>query len=153
MHSDGAFMDKSNAAAIIMDKLRIATVDHMTHVNNLDSIFEYGLLAHNNPHKKIDISNKEVNLRRNSNEPIYNKSIHDYVPLYFNPRNAMLYKTQKEFGDEIIILAFNRNTILLENSLFTNGNAASDHTLFSNDITELEHQGVVVGMIKPMLMR
>lgn len=133
-------MNKS-AALAIMDKLRIATIDHMTHINNIDSIFKYGLLSHNNPHKTIDISNQEVNQRRNRNEPIYNRNVHDYVPLYFNPRNAMLYRNQKNFGDEVVILAFNRDTILLENSLFTNGNAASDHTLYSNDIAELEHKG------------
>ena len=127
-----------NAALAIMDKLRIATIDHMTHIDNLDSIFEHGLLAHNNPYKKIDISNQEVNQRRNRKEPIYNRNTHDYVPLYFNPRNAMLYRNQKQFGDAIVILAFKKDTILLENTLFTNGNAASDGTKCSNDISELE---------------
>jgi len=129
-----------NSALSIIEKVGIATIDHMTHIDNLDSIFKNGLLAHNNPHKKIDISNKEVNDRRNKLEPIYNKNIHDYVPLYFNPRNAMLYRNQRKFGDEVVILAFNKNTILLDNSFFTNGNVASNHTLYSNDIKELEHE-------------
>ena len=132
-------MDKNSSLAII-EKVGIGTIDHMTHIDNLGSIFENGLLAHNNPYKEIDISNKKVNDRRNTEEPIYNRNLHDYVPLYFNPRNAMLYKTQMEFGDEIIILGFKSDTILLENSLFTNGNAASNHTLYSNDIRELEHE-------------
>ena len=117
-----------NSALSIIEKVGIATIDHMTHIDNLDSIFKNGLLAHNNPYKKIDISNKEVNDRRNKLEPIYNKNIHDYVPLYFNPRNAMLYRNQRKFGDAVVILAFNKNTILLDNSFFT------------NDIKELEHE-------------
>lgn len=132
-------MDKNSALAII-EKVGIATIDHMTHIDNLGSIFKNGLLAHNNPYKKIDISNKEVNDRRNKKEPIYNRNVHDYVPLYFNPRNAMLYRNKIKFGDAIVILAFKSDTILLENSFFTNGNVASDHTLYSNDIRELEHE-------------
>lgn len=132
-------MDKNSSLAII-EKMRIASLDHMTHIDNLGSIFKSGLLAHNNPFKKIDISNREVNDRRNKKDPIYNKNIHDYVPLYFNPRNAMLYRNQIKFGDAIVILAFKKDTILLENSFFTNGNVASNHTLYSNDIRELEHE-------------
>ena len=132
-------MDR-NSALDIIERVGIATIDHMTHIDNLGSIFEYGLLAHNNPYKKVDISNKEVNDRRNKEEPIYNRNVHDYVPLYFNPRNAMLYRNKMEFSDAIVILAFKNDTILLENSFFTNGNVASDHTLYSNDIRELEHE-------------
>ena len=137
-------MDKNSALSII-EKVGIATIDHMTHIDNLGSIFKNGLLAHNNPYKKIDISNKEVNDRRNKIEPIYNRNVHDYVPLYFNPRNAMLYRNKMKFDDKIVILAFKNDTILLENSFFTNGNVASDHTLYSNDIKELEHEVLELG--------
>lgn len=129
-----------NSALAIIKKVGIASIDHMTHIDNLDSIFKNGLLAHNNPYKKIDISNKEVNERRNKLDPIYKRNIHDYVPLYFNPRNAMLYRNQRIFGDGVVILAFNNNIILQDNSFFTNGNVASNHTLYSNDINELEHE-------------
>ena len=116
----------------ILEMNNIATIDHMIHIKNLDTILKYGLFAHNNPYKKIDISNKEVNNRRNAIEPIYEKSIHEYVPFYFNPRNAMLYRNQKEFGEDIIILGFSNEKVI-----FTNANAAADDTLFTNDITEL----------------
>ena len=109
----------------------------MTHIDNLDSILKYGLLSHNNSYKKVDISNKEVNSRRNKLEPIYNKNLHDYVPFYFNPRNAMLYRNQKMFDENIIILGFSKDLLLLEDSIFTNGNAASDDTIYSNDINYL----------------
>lgn len=129
-------MSRDEALAII-ESTRIATIDHMTHINNLDSILEHGLLAHNNPHKKVDISNQEVNSRRNKIEHIYNRNIHDYVPLYFNPRNAMLYRNQKMFGDSIIVLAFDKDLLLSKNSIFTNGNAASDNTSYFNNIKDL----------------
>ncbi|MEI6333339.1 MAG: DUF4433 domain-containing protein [Methylococcaceae bacterium] len=130
-------MSSDEALAIIEKSTRIATIDHMTHIDNLDSILEHGLLSHNNPHKKVDISNQEVNSRRNKIEPIYNRNIHNYVPLYFNPRNAMLYRNQKMFGDSIIVLAFDKDLLLSENSIFTNGNAASDNTSYFNNINDL----------------
>lgn len=82
---------------------------HMTHIENLQSIFEHGLLPHNNLYKKQDISNIEVNCRRRRLDPIYKRSLHDYVPFYFNPRNAMLYSVQSKYKDEIVILKFRRD--------------------------------------------
>lgn len=111
------------------------TLDHITHVDNLDSIIERGLLAHNNPYKKVDISNQDVNARRKTTEPIYDKSMHDYVPLYFNPRNAMLYRNQAEHGNNVIVLGFMPEILLLDKQIIiTDGNAASGSTLCSEKI-------------------
>ncbi|MCK4493230.1 MAG: DUF4433 domain-containing protein [Methylococcales bacterium] len=126
-------MDRGEALTIISNA-KIATINHMTHINNLDSIFKHGLLSHNNLYKKVDISNQEVNSRRNKIEPIYHRNIHDYVPLYFNPRNAMLYRNQKIFKDYVVVLAFDKDLLLFKNSIFTNGNAASNNTLYFNNI-------------------
>ncbi len=122
-----------------LENLAPSNLYHMTHIDNLSSIFEHGLLAHNNSCQKVDISNQSVNARRASiYEPIFNRSLHDYVPFYFNPRNAMLYKTQIEYGRNIVILTFDSEILLQENSLFTMGNAASRSTRYSNDIDKLE---------------
>jgi len=109
--------------------MKIKYLKHMTHINNLDSIFKYGLLSHNNKFQKIDISNKEVNKRRNKIEPIFHRNLHDYVPFYFNPKNAMLYKTEKEFGSDIIILYFNFN-IINNNTIFSYHNASKKMAKF-----------------------
>lgn len=112
---------------------------HMVHVKNLPSIIEHDLLSHNLAHKTLDfkvedISNQDVNSRR--------EQFHDYVPFYFNPRNAMLYSTQSRFSDNIIILGFELKKFFkyfLEkyatgdgNFKFSNGNLARDVT----DVTE-----------------
>ena len=121
----------------ILKQCEIATIDHMTHIKNLESILKYGLFSHNNLYKKIDISNQDVNNRRSELEPIYQKSIHEYVPFYFNARNAMLYRNQKKFGNKIIILGFSNEIVFHDKVIFTNANAAADNTFFTNDITEL----------------
>jgi hypothetical protein len=114
---------------------------HITHIDNLENIFKYGLLSHNNKHKKIDISNRDVNARRHKIETIYLKSIHDYVPLYFNPRNAMLYRNQMEHDSNIIILALNPTSIIdnyKDSFIFSNQNCSTDGVIFFNELEKLK---------------
>jgi hypothetical protein len=111
--------------------LNIVTIDHMTHIDNLSGILTHGLLAHDNHYKKVDISNREVNNRRTSPETVYQRPIHDYVPFYFNARNAMLYRNQKEFGDAVIVLGFNTSLIETSGTVFANANASCEGTQFS----------------------
>jgi hypothetical protein len=109
---------------------------HITHIDNISTIFKYGLLAHNNKYQIKDISDNQVNSRRNRIEPIYRKNVHSYVPFYFNPKNAMLYK-RKEIQDDIIILAFEKSLIELNGAIFTDGNASSCYSTFYKDIVNL----------------
>lgn len=117
-----------------LDNYDFTSLDHMTHIDNLDSIFKYGLQAHGNPYKKRDISNTEVNGRRERKESVYGRKIHDYVPFYFNPRNAMMYRNKDE---DVVILAFSKKLLLKENVLFTDRNAATDSVHFYHNIDDL----------------
>jgi len=121
----------------LIEKLDIDSLMHMTHFNNLRSILDKGLLPHNNTSQTIDISNSIVNARRARQENIHNHSIHDYVPFYFNVKNAMLYQVQKEFGSNVVILSFKKEVILSPKVIFSNGNAAARDSVFSFDINDL----------------
>jgi len=121
-----------------LDKYNINFLYHMTHIANLDSILKYGLLAHNNPYKQQDISNKQVNSRRSHRETIYYRKVHDYVPFYFNPRNAMLYRNLQKYGDDIIILKFRRELLLQKDTIFTNKNASTDSVKYFNNFKDLD---------------
>ena len=114
----------------MIEKNTLYSLDHMTHINNLNSILKYGLLSHNNPYKQVDISNFEVNSRREVREGVYGRKIHDYVPFYFNPRNAMMYRNKDL---PVIILAFNSELIYQNNVLFTDKNAATYGVRFYNN--------------------
>jgi len=119
-------------------KMNIDYLYHMTHISNLDSIFEYGLKSHGNKYVKIDISNKDVNKRREVNETIYRHKIHDYVPFYFNPRNAMMFVRKEE---DIVILAFDKNLFLKNRDkkvIFTDRNASTEDVLFYKDLKDLD---------------
>jgi hypothetical protein len=96
---------------------------HLTHIKNLISILDQGLKCHNDAPSHIDISDQAVNSLRDR-EIKYFGNLHDYVPLYFNPRNAMLSVTCKKFNDEIIILEIKKEIITKDNTLFCQGNAA-----------------------------
>lgn len=116
---------------------------HMVHVKNLPSIIEHDLLSHNLAHKTLDfkvkdISNQNVNSRR--------EEFHDYVPFYFNPRNAMLYSTQSRFSDNIIILGFElkqffkyflKKYYTIGDFGFSNGNIARNDTDTTGNIKQL----------------
>lgn len=120
----------------IFDFYHIDAVYHMTHIDNVVSILEHGLLAHGNGRTQMDISNRSVNVRRMRREPIHHKSIHSYVPFYINPTNAMLY-SRKDMQDDIVIFAFDRELINESDAIFTDGNAASASTHFYSDIDAL----------------
>ena len=73
----------------------MSEIFHMTDSNNLKNILLHGLQNHYNTYRQVYIRNQEViNARREKVEQIYGHKIHDYVPFYFNPRNAMLYKNR-----------------------------------------------------------
>ena len=125
----------------VLNDYHIQYLFHMTEISNLSNIFEHGLLSHNEAHSKglnqVDIALQDVNQRRASKRPIYGISLHDFVPMYFNPKNPMLYK-RSEKQNQIVILAIDRRAIYQDKSMFTDGNAASGPTNFYNELKNLE---------------
>ncbi|MES2704285.1 MAG: DarT ssDNA thymidine ADP-ribosyltransferase family protein [Bacteroidota bacterium] len=125
-----------------LDRFRIEYLYHMTHKNNLQNIIQNGLLSHNqarnNGLTQVDIADSQVNDRRSRNEPIYQRSIHDYVPLYFNPKNPMLFR-RGNIQNDIVILAIDRSLLYQPHTVFTNGNAAATATLFYSNPNSLSN--------------
>lgn len=109
---------------------------HMTHIDNLSNIMNEGLFPHNLINEYHDISNSSVNQKRQMKEPVFNRSIHDYVPFYFNVRNAMLYAVQSKHQRKIIILELDPNICLRKNVLFTFKNAACNNSVFYQFVQE-----------------
>lgn len=115
----------------LLDRLHIRLF-HMTHIDNVNHILEKGLLSHSKVDKYTNISDRNVNSLRDRTEHYHDSKIHDYVPFYFNPRNAMLYRMQKEHHSNIIILEIDKKIIIKDYTLFSKGNAArKDSSLIS----------------------
>ena len=109
-------------------------VYHMTHIENLETIIQHGLMGHGNPYQARDISNKEVNERRSHREPVYKKPVHDYVPFYFNPRNAMMYSRQNE---PLVLLALKGSVIGRRGVIFTDRNASTNSANYYRGFDQL----------------
>ena len=113
---------------------------HFTHVDNMPSIREHGLLSHNAAQQaglvSADISDPNVQERRRNISLLGGQPLHDYVPLYFNPRNPMLY-VRRGIQDHLVILFFDRELLVQDGVVFTDGNAASAPTNFFNDVSRL----------------
>lgn len=125
----------------IFDYYEIDGLYHFTHVHHVQSIFKNGLRSHNNSHElglvRNDISNPEVQ-RLRSQRSIGGRPLHDYVPLYFNPRNAMLFDVFRNHTlVDIAIIRLPRNLLLQKGVWFTDGNAANTPTISYDRLEDL----------------
>lgn len=108
---------------------------YITHVKNLPSILDKGILAH----AKIEelgvlstpIYNQEIVNNRKEKFTPNRKSLWDYANLYFQPRNPMMYRIVHEKAKEDLVVVGVRKRVLQEQDVvITDGNAANDPTLF-----------------------
>ena len=110
------------------------SLKHIVHKNNLENIFKFGLLSHNEVYRNglliEDISMQEIQERRHLKmipNAIY--FLHDCASLYFNNKNPMLYK-RYQLQNDLLILLIKPEIILNNNVYFTDGNASAKNTNF-----------------------
>ena len=118
----------------------VTSLWHMTHIRNVPSIMQYGLLAHRSPKlqllKPTDISDPDVQQWRKRVDPHYSRSLHEYVPFYINPRNPMLYR-RKDIQREICFIEVAVAALEGEKYLISDGNAASRSSEFYDSYEDL----------------
>jgi len=125
----------------LLTKIPFGGLFYITHLDNVASILNLGILSHNLAHSKgfvsTDISNQQVNARRNRVAPNLGGNIHDYTPLYFNHKNPMLYTLCKNSDrNKLILLKVNPHILLADNVSFSDGNASVRSTKFYKNIDE-----------------
>ena len=126
----------------IFDYYEIDGLYHFTHVNHLQTIYLEGLYSHNIAYQREvvqhDISNYDVQDLR-AQRIIGGRPLHDYVPLYFNPRNAMMYDVFKNHTlVDIVLLRLPRKLLLQKGVWFTDGNAANTPTSSYDSLEDLD---------------
>lgn len=114
---------------------------HIVHFENVESILLDGILSHNEAYRrgliKTDVSLQDVQLRRSRiHDPIFKRQLHDYASLYFYPRNPMLYYL-KDLQNELVMIGVDFRVLGYDNTIFTDGNAASNETNFYFDVSDL----------------
>jgi len=115
--------------------LKLRGLYYITHINNLPSILEKGILCHRKiKEDKIEFTRiydeDIIALRRNKNLPD-GRNLWDFVNLYFQPRNAMLYRVIFFSGinlEDIIVIGLKYSILNREDIFITTGNAASYNT-------------------------
>lgn len=113
---------------------------YICHVNNLHSILQEGLLSHNSVQafKPETIYDKGIiNFRKDIKpNPEKNETLWDFANLYFNARNAMLYRVIHEQNlKNIAIIQFNKSILDYaknNDSHISIGNAAHSESSFTD---------------------
>jgi len=126
--------------------LKLRGLYYITHIDNLPSILEKGILSHNKiieeNIKFTPIYDADIVATRKEKKVIEGKNLWDFVNLYFQPRNAMLYRVVF-FGnvskEDIIIIGLKSSILENKNTFITTGNAASPQTEFiSSNVSNIK---------------
>jgi hypothetical protein len=109
----------------------ISELHYLTHIENLASITDKGILSHvlsrEVPHQKIDMP--EVQKKREGKPIPGGRQLHEYANLYFSARNPMLYK-RKDRHTELCVLRVSIEVLDIPGVVIATGNAASDYVAF-----------------------
>ncbi len=106
----------------------------MTSISNLESILINGLMSHrqlsDNSFQYTNVSNAQIQTRRENIFIQGDRSIHEYVPFYFTRRSPMLLNIlNRKIADQFDMIYF---AISLENVLGISGTVFSDRAVNSN---------------------
>ena len=117
---------------------------YITHIDNLPSILDKGILAHERI-KELDVPstpiyNQEIVRRRKEKSTPDRKSLWNYANLYFQPRNPMMYcLVQQQEKEDLVVVGVRKGVLQEKDVVITDGNAANDPTRFYS-----QSEGLVV---------
>ena len=108
---------------------------YITHIDNLPSILNKGILAHERIKEldvpSIPIYNQEIVRRRKEKSTPDGKSLWNYANLYFQPRNPMMYcLVQQQEKEGLVVVGVRKGVLQEKDVVITDGNAANDPTRF-----------------------
>ncbi len=136
-----------------MRREAITELHYIAPIENLESIFEKGILSHNDAtqFKKADVSMQGVQDRR-AHKVIpatamgQARKIHDCTNVYFNAKNPMLSCRRKE-KESICVLRLKPGLLDLPNAVVSDSNAATNDARFFKAAEGLNHlaDGILYG--------
>lgn len=131
----------------VKNKYELGPLQHMTSIQNLESILSMGALVAKNKVIQngttiVDISNSDVQAgRANKIVPGTNLNLHDFVPLYWGRRTPMSFVNQ-ERNEEIIFLRYSADILQKHDCYLTDGNAYDAKSSFRK-FTQLDDIKIV----------
>jgi hypothetical protein len=126
-----------------MKKNDIKSLYYITHIDNLLSILQQGILSHEQvEERKVSFApiydSGIVSKRKEKATPNQN-SLWKYANLYFQPRNPMMYRVIHDKNKrDIAVVGVSPNVLKGKDVLITDGNAANDPTQFFSSSQGLE---------------
>jgi len=124
-----------------MKREDVEELHYITHIDNLRSIFQYGVLCHRRAHKILceSIADPVIqSLREKVVIPGGKHKLHDYVNLYFNARNPMMFK-RKDMHEKLVVLQINPLILDEPEVVISDGNASSGYVKFYPSPEGLEY--------------
>lgn len=126
-----------------MQRSDIKALYYICHIENLPSIMQKGIACYNRAQKLKHnvIHDPSVQERRKNKQIPGGGKLHDYANLYFNPRNAMMYK-RKDLHREICILTIDPKILNATSVVISDMNASSDYARFYSpkDLDKLDEK-------------
>lgn len=118
-----------------MDRTQLSELHYIAPIDNVPSMLQRGLLAHRRadgmPHRSVampEIQEIRARVRIPGGRPL-----HDYVNLYVNGRNPMLFTVlKKEPTETICLLRVSTNVLDLPGTVIADQNAASEYVRFAH---------------------
>jgi hypothetical protein len=117
-----------------MQREELKELHYITHLDNVSSIKERGLLCHRQASKiaHLSVADPGVQDRRKGKRVPGGLLLHDYANLYMTARNPMLYKVAIYDGrvDELCVIQVSDKILDLPEVVVTDMNAASPYCRF-----------------------
>jgi hypothetical protein len=115
-----------------MDRSRVRELHYITHISNVASILDQGILSHRLARRRarahITVANAEIQeVRAAKRVPIGDSSraLHDYANLYVHARNAMLLVLLGSYEGDLTVLAIDSRVLDLDGVVIADRNAAA----------------------------
>lgn len=114
-------------------KPEIKSLYYITHINNLPSILQHGILSHRLVQERgipyTQIYDAEIVSNRQAKTAPDGKSLWDFANVYFQPRNPMLYRVLHEKDPaELVVIGVLPRVLSNPSAFIALGNAASGAT-------------------------
>lgn len=118
----------------MVDRRQTKNLYYITHVNNIPSILDKGILSHERVERETveytRIYDEEIVTNRQHKLAPDGRSLWSFANLYLQPRNPMLFRVICEKSpDDIAILAIRAQIIQQPGAFVSDGNAASGPTI------------------------
>ncbi len=115
-----------------MLRTELAELQFITHIDNLASILEHGILSHNQmaAHQHVSVAMQAVQDRRAQKVVPGGRRLHDYANLYICARNPMMFVRRSQH-ESLCVISISPTVLDIPGTVITDQNAASNYVRFA----------------------